>query len=265
MEALDRAGLVYEVRAAQGAVNGVGDGATTVVFTGISTDRARLDALARALAPGHRMVIPEPLRFLYLSRAHVGQRWWVVGIDGEVEPATFGDGLYAAEQLVLGAREAWGVAPLLVGHEQGGALALALARLMPEGLAGVVAVDAVLPEVPGWVLPEAGARGGLPVLLLAGEQAPGALERTSRELAGVGARVTERSAGAAAVGLARELDADVAAWWRAEAVLHARGPSHGAAARALASCRGVGAANVFSRTATAVSALSAKRPSTPRR
>ncbi|HTE64520.1 MAG TPA: hypothetical protein VK631_29460 [Solirubrobacteraceae bacterium] len=45
-------------------------------------------------------------------------------------------------------------APVLVGAGQGGELCLALAVLMPEALAGVVAVDAVVPEVRGWRYPE---------------------------------------------------------------------------------------------------------------
>jgi pimeloyl-ACP methyl ester carboxylesterase len=205
-EALDRAGLVYELQSLEGE-------GTTLVLGGLATDRVRLTALARDVAPGHRRIVPEPLRFLYLGRAHVGRRWYVTSIDGEIEPATFGDGLYAAEQLTIGAEEQWGVPPLLVGHGQGGVLALALALLVPERLAGVVALDAALPQVPGWELPPT-ALEGLPVMLLPGEQERAAIDRTRGELIRAGARLTVAPATEEAAVLGPALDDAIADWWR---------------------------------------------------
>ncbi|MDO8209515.1 hypothetical protein [Conexibacter sp. CPCC 206217] len=147
---LDRAGLVYRLQEPDGEPAS----GTTIVLAGTESVAQQLDALACEQAPGNRRITPEPLRFLYLGRAHVGRRWYVTGLDGEVEPATFGDALYALEQLVIGAHEQWGAPPLLVGEGQGGALALALGQLLPERLAGVVARGAALPDVPGWRLPE---------------------------------------------------------------------------------------------------------------
>ncbi len=149
MEALDRAGLLYTV--------------DEVERPGRHGDRAGRHRQRRRGAgrlrprprPGHRLVTPEPLRFLYLGRAHVGRRWYVTSIDGDVEPATFGDALAALEQLVIGVRETWGEAPLLVGEGQGGALALVLERLLPGDVASVRVRDAVLPQVPGLELPDA--------------------------------------------------------------------------------------------------------------
>lgn len=149
MEALDRAGLLYTVDEVERPAG------TAIVLAGTGSDDAALAAFARDQAPGHRLVTPEPLRFLYLGRAHVGRRWYVTSIDGDVEPATFGDALAALEQLVLGVRETWGDAPLLVGEGQGGALALVLERLLPGDVAGVRVRDAELPQVPGLELPDA--------------------------------------------------------------------------------------------------------------
>lgn len=223
-EALDRAGLVYAVEepagagaaggegaAAVGAAGAEGAAGTTIVLRGVATDPERLTALARAVAPARRLVVPEPLRFLYLGRHHVGQRWWVTGLDGEHEPATFGDALAAVERLADGVREQWGGAPLLVGHGQGGALALAVALLLGDRLGGVAAVDAALPEVPGWELPPV-ALGGLPVLLLPGLQPPGELERTRRALLAAGARLAEAPPSAEAAVLGPSLDAPLAGW-----------------------------------------------------
>jgi len=209
VNALDRAGLVYEVRAP-----GVGEaGGTTIALGGTHTDEARLAELARATAPDHRVVLPEPLRFLYLSRDHVGRRWYVTSIDGEIEPATFGDALYAVEQLAIAAHETWDRPPLLIGHGQGGELALALALLMPDMLAGVAAVGATIPQVPGWERPDRAA-GGLPVLLVPAHGDDVAAARTHDELAAIGAHVATSSAVPAADALEPSLDPVVARWWR---------------------------------------------------
>lgn len=197
METLDRAGLVYGVEEPAAAASG-----TTLVLRGVGTDPARLAELAAAIAPGRRRVVPEPPRFLYVGREHVGQRWWVTSIDGEHEPATFGDALHAVEQLAAGIRAQWTAPSLLVGDGQGGELALALALIAPELVAGVVACDAALPEVPGWERPAA-ALDGLPVLLLPGALPVAAIERTRRELLAAGARVSESAETETA-----------SAWWR---------------------------------------------------
>jgi pimeloyl-ACP methyl ester carboxylesterase len=209
VEALDRAGLVYEVRSPPGdEIRG-----TSIALGGTHTDDARLAALARATAGDHRVVLPEPLRFLYLSRDHVGRRWYVTGIDGEIEPATFGDALYAVEQLATAAHEQWHRPPLLIGHGQGGELALALALLVPDSLAGVAAVAAGIPQVAGWERPDCAA-AGLPVLLVPAHGDDAGTARTRGELAAIGAQVaTSRSVGANDA-LEPWLDGVMARWWR---------------------------------------------------
>jgi len=206
--ALDRAGLIYGLAGPADAT------AAAVVLQGTATDVERLTALAGATAPARALVVPDPLRFLYLSRSHVGRRWFVRSIDGETEPATFGDALYAVEQLTLGAHERWSEPPLLVGHGQGGELALALAAIVPERLAGVVALDATLPVVPGWERPACDA-GGLPVIVLPGAHETAAIERTRAELAAIGARVTVAPSHGQAEALGPALDEPLASWWAA--------------------------------------------------
>ncbi len=206
---LDRAGLIYGVSGSAGAT------AAAVVLQGTESDVERLTELAGAVAPARALVVPDPLRFLYLSRSHVGRRWFVRSIDGETEPATFGDALYAVEQLTLGARERWGEPPLLVGHGQGGELALALAAIVPELLAGVVALDATLPVVPGWERPACDA-GGLPVMVLPGEQQTSVVGRARTELETIGARVTVAPSHGQSAALGPALDDPLAAWWAAE-------------------------------------------------
>jgi pimeloyl-ACP methyl ester carboxylesterase len=208
VEALDRAGLVYEVRAPAGGEIG----GTTIALGGTHTDEERLAALAGATALDHRVVLPEPLRFLYLSRDHVGRRWYVTSIDGEIEPATFADALYAVEQLAIAAHEEWDRPPLLIGHGQGAELALALALLVPDRLAGVAAVGAAIPQVAGWERPDCTA-GGLPVLLVPGRGDDVAAARTRDELAAIGAHVVTTPAAGAAETLEPSLDAVVARWW----------------------------------------------------
>jgi pimeloyl-ACP methyl ester carboxylesterase len=212
VDGLDRAGLVYELRAPAGGET-LG---TTIALGGTHTGEARLAALARASAPDHRVVLPEPLRFLYLSRDHVGRRWYVTSIDGEIEPATFADALFAVEQLAIAAHEQWDRRPLLIGHGQGGALALALALLVPDRLAGVAAVGAAIPRVPGWERPDCAA-GGLPVLLVPGHGEGAAAARARDALTAIGAQVERSAAGAAADALGPSLDAVVARWWRGAA------------------------------------------------
>ena len=75
-----------------------------------------------------------------------GSDWYVDG-----DPASFGLCLAQLERVLL-AREP-GV--LLVGDGQGAALALALACCWPERLAGVIAIDGALPELPAGALAEA--------------------------------------------------------------------------------------------------------------
>ncbi len=135
----------------------------------------------------------------------------MTGLDGEHEPATFGDALAAAEQLADGVREQWGGARCWSVTGRAARWRLALALLLGERLGGVAAIDAALPQVPGWERPPV-ALGGLPVPLLPGAQPPGELERTRRALLASGAHLTEAPASAGSARSARALDPQLAAW-----------------------------------------------------
>jgi pimeloyl-ACP methyl ester carboxylesterase len=178
VESLQRAGLVYELRNGDAAARD-----TLVVLPGAGLDE---DALLATAGPARRALLVEPPRVVYRGRHVVARRWYVENIDGSTEPATFADALGALEQFVRDAGERW-QAPVLAGAGQGGELCLALAVLRPEALAGVVAVDAAIPRVPGWEYP-ARRSGSLPIRLIA-RQRPA--DRDSvRQLEALGAAVT---------------------------------------------------------------------------
>ena len=83
-------------------------------------------------------------------RAYAGFSWFRRDAADRPEPASFGDSLWQLEQLVLELLEQ-GVGPVvLVGFREGATLALGAALALPELLLGVVAIDGVAPEIPGW-------------------------------------------------------------------------------------------------------------------
>jgi hypothetical protein len=131
------------------------------------------------------------------------------------EPSSFGLALIALERFVLQERsDSLRRPPILLGVGQGATLSLALARCWAEELAGVVAIDGPLAELPAGAIEEA-PLAGLPILILdtagpAGdasgpsdtsdtadvpdtndaEQAPDASEHARAHLADLGACVT---------------------------------------------------------------------------
>jgi pimeloyl-ACP methyl ester carboxylesterase len=181
VECLQRAGLVYELRDGAAAAQD-----THVVLPGAGIDEDALLEIAAAGGPSRRTLLVEPPRIIYRGRQTVGRRWYVDNIDGTIEPATFADAVGALERFVRDVGERWG-APVVAGAGQGGELCLALAVLMPEALAGVVAVDAAVPRVRGWHYP-ARRSASLPILLIA-RQRP-AHPESVRQLERLGAAVT---------------------------------------------------------------------------
>jgi pimeloyl-ACP methyl ester carboxylesterase len=196
---LQRAGLVYELRNGDAAALD-----TLVVLPGAGVDEDTLLAIAAAGTPSQRTLLVEPPRVIYRGRHVVGRRWYVDNIDGTVEPATFADVVGALEQFVQDVGERWR-APVVVGAGQGGELCLALAILMPEALAGVVAIDAAVPQVRGWQYPDRRARS-LPILLIA--QKRSADRESVRQLERLGAAVSFEQAPA------QEMLEAVSAWRR---------------------------------------------------
>jgi len=78
------------------------------------------------------------------------------------------------------------VPPVLLGHGQGGALALALALVIPDYLSGIIAINGVLPAFSGWS-PCADA-DALPVLMVTDTTAKSSSE-TEAALMSAGCRL----------------------------------------------------------------------------
>ena len=93
--------------------------------------------------------------------------FWFIGPPERPELTTFGDGLHHLETLLLDASaEAGGKRGLVIGKGEGGVMALVLATVWPELLAGVVSIDGPLPVNLGHFPLEARPPTGLPVLLI---------------------------------------------------------------------------------------------------
>lgn len=105
---------------------------------------------------------------VYLGRTIVGYMWFVGPLE-QPSPVHFGDGMQEIERFLWDEidRQSSESAdlPFLIGEEQGGIMALAMAGAVPDLLSGVVAIDANFPVVAGWEPPLA-PLNGLPVLLV---------------------------------------------------------------------------------------------------
>jgi phospholipase/carboxylesterase len=112
--------------------------------------------LARSISPSFEVIAVEaPRRAHYLEST--AYNWYYAHEPNHPEPVTFGDSLFQLEQLVYEISEANHEErePLyLIGFDQGALLALALAAVVPDYLAGVVAICGCLPEISGWPLPD---------------------------------------------------------------------------------------------------------------
>ena len=120
-----------------------------------------------------RIILPEPQRPHYEGRRALDLRWYISAVEDHdyIDPPSFGDALWMLEGLVQGAAAQWGERPWLVGHSQGANLVLGLALMLPDQIAGVVAVDGSIPRVPGLELGDAAP--GLKALLIDGGKARG--------------------------------------------------------------------------------------------
>jgi pimeloyl-ACP methyl ester carboxylesterase len=104
---------------------------------------------------------------------------WFIDSEGSPDPGSFGLCLAALERVLLDRSPGtW-----LVGDGQGAALVLALACCWAERLAGVIAIDGALPDLPEGALDEA-PMDGLPIFLI------GDTRESAARLAVRGARVT---------------------------------------------------------------------------
>ena len=129
--------------------------------------------LARAVAPGAHIIGLESYKGVYVGREITGFTWYPGPID-QPPPVFFGDSLIEIEKFLLDELDRQVAAsperPFLLGVRQGAVLALAAALVAPDALSGIIAIEGMLPTVPGWSPPLA-PLDGLPILL-AGAFAP---------------------------------------------------------------------------------------------
>ena len=123
-----------------------------------------------------------------------GFTWFFIHEIGYPEPATFGEGLWLVEQFIYDVRDRQGDGRpmVLLGYEQGAVLAVTLAAVLPDMLAGVAAICGYWPDIRDWS-PPAEEMGRLPVLLVHDshdrEIPPDLADRTASELKRRGASV----------------------------------------------------------------------------
>lgn len=122
----------------------------------------------RAVAPAARIVGLESYKGVYVGREITGFTWYP-GPAEQPPPIFFGDSLIEIEKFLLDELDRQETAeperPFLFGIRQGGVMALAAGLAAPDTLSGIIALDAMLPTVPGWNPPLA-PLDGLPILLV---------------------------------------------------------------------------------------------------
>jgi pimeloyl-ACP methyl ester carboxylesterase len=127
-----------------------------------------LRELALAVNPTGRVLGLQSTKGVYIGRTIVGYTWYL-GPLLKPSPVHYGDSLAELERFFWDDLDRQPVKPpelpFLIGDEQGGTIALSMAAATPDLLSGVVAVNPILPIVPGWKPPLA-PLDGLPILLV---------------------------------------------------------------------------------------------------
>ena len=145
--------------------------ATVIGLHAEAGDVDQLVPLAGRLGPAIQLVAPQAARPTNpATQGYVenqGYLWFFIQEIGHPEPATFGESLWLLDRFICDVRERQGDdrPVFVVGYEQGAVLAATLAMVVPELLAGVVAISGYVPEIPGWSAPVEDLQG-LPVLLV---------------------------------------------------------------------------------------------------
>jgi predicted esterase len=169
--------------------------ATIITLHGYNGAREDLIPLAQSLGPHARIIAPEALNGVFEGRLVTGHFWYRMQELGYPEPGSLGDSLWELEQflydlLEAGQDEAW--PPFLLGYDQGAVVALLLSTVIPEYLAGVIAIRGYLPDLHRMPI-DAQPMHDLPVLLIRDptvEAFTGSFtEEAARQLATLGARV----------------------------------------------------------------------------
>lgn len=143
-----------------------------ITFHGYGQIGVHARPLAEPFVPDFRIIVLEsPRPAMWFGRANDGRSWYNHQGITKMETGTFGDGLAQVEQFLIdtvrdntnedGSRPSI----YLAGIEQGAAMALSIATIWPDVLAGVVAVCGHVPEPAGWT-PDTRPMKGLPVLMI---------------------------------------------------------------------------------------------------
>jgi predicted esterase len=166
--------------------------AALLALHGRGADLDQLVPLCKRVAPAFRLFVAQAARgnaqAIHGPAPDSQGFTWYFGSDiGHPEPATFGESLWQVEQFVYDLKD--GLAEdrqfFLLGFDQGAVLALMLACIVPELLAGVAAVRGFLPEIRGCSPPIEDLKE-LPVLLVYdphdGAMPAALVDRTANEL-----------------------------------------------------------------------------------
>jgi phospholipase/carboxylesterase len=189
---MSRSQLVYRVVAPDQQP----EHATVIPLHGYNGSREDLIPLAHSLGPEVRIVAPEALNGVFRGRISTGHMWYRLEELGHLEPGSLGDSLWQLEQFIydlLDDRPGRAWPPFLLGYDQGAVMALTLSLVIPDYLAGVVAIRGYLPDLQSWPI-EALEMDNLPVLLMRDPEDtgfPGSFtDEAARQLSAHGALVS---------------------------------------------------------------------------
>ncbi len=146
----------------------VGNGSPQIItlhdHNQMGTDQA---AMAKVIGPTARIIGLESYKGVYVGREITGFTWYP-GPAEQPPPVFFGDSLIEIEKFLLDELDRQATdkpeRPFLLGVRQGAVLALAAGLVAPDALSGIIAINGMLPTVPGWSPPLA-PLDGLPILL----------------------------------------------------------------------------------------------------
>lgn len=166
MQPPPRSQLVYRALPSEGQSAPL----TVITLEGAGRNGDELVELVRSLDRDIEVVAPNAprTRVDYTPPPTLARYWYAGEAEGRPDPSTFGDCLYQIEQFVLDVLDRQrqpSRPPYLLGFDQGAVLALATTEVIPDHLAGVIAICGYLPEIPGWQ-PPISELAGLPVLLI---------------------------------------------------------------------------------------------------
>jgi predicted esterase len=143
-------------------------GPTVLTLHGYNQFAESMRGVVLAVNPTGRVVGLQSSKGVYIGRTIVGYTWFL-GPNLRLSPVHYGDSLADLERFLWDEVDRQEPAsaglPFLVGDEQGAIMALSMSGVAPDLLSGIVAINAVLPQVPGWEPPLA-PLNGLPVLLV---------------------------------------------------------------------------------------------------